>query len=80
MEPIPAVDQLMPGPTEDRIEALETRIAFQDQAMDDISATVTDLWKQIAALTRKVEQLTDQLKVVQASGGTDQPEPPPPHY
>lgn len=64
----------------ERIEALETRIAFQDQTIDEMSVAVTDLWKQIATLTRKIEQLTEELAGVRAAGGAEQPEPPPPHY
>ena len=64
----------------ERIEALEMRIAFQDQTIDEMSVAVTDLWKQVGALTRKVEQLTEELAGVRAAGGSEQPEPPPPHY
>jgi SlyX protein len=63
----------------DRIEGLETRIAFQDQTIDDLSTAVTDLWKEIATLTRKIEQLSEELAGIRAAGA-ELPEPPPPHY
>jgi SlyX protein len=69
-----------PSPTEERIEALEVRVAYQDQTIDELSATVADLWKQLRAQQRKIDLLEERLKAVQESGGPAEPEPPPPHY
>lgn len=63
----------------DRIEALETRIAFQDQTIEDLNAAITAQWQVIDQLTRKVTQLEEQVRagVHIADPST---EPPPPHY
>ena len=63
----------------ERLEALETRIAFQDQTIEDLNATITAQWRQIDLLTRKLEQMEQQVRsgVHIADPAT---EPPPPHY
>jgi len=63
-----------------RIEALEELAAFQERAIEDLSATVADQWKQIEALRRELANLGAQLAEVEAGGTTPQREPPPPHY
>jgi len=62
-----------------RLEALETRIAFQDQTIEELNATITAQWRQIDLLTRKLEQMEEQVRsgVHIADPST---EPPPPHY
>lgn len=63
----------------ERLEALETRIAFQDQTIEELNATITAQWRQIDLLTRKLEQMEQQVRsgVHIADPST---EPPPPHY
>lgn len=63
----------------DRLDALETRIAFQDQTIEDLNAAITAQWQVIDQLTRKVTQLEEQVRagVHIADPST---EPPPPHY
>jgi SlyX protein len=64
-----------------RIDALEIRIAYQDETIEDLNQAVTDQWKQIDLLTRKIAKLTDQLQeTVEQIGRPNAPEPPPPHY
>ena len=62
-----------------RLDALETRIAFQDQTIEELNATITAQWRQIDRLTRTLEQVEDQVRsgVHIADPST---EPPPPHY
>ena len=63
----------------ERLEALETRVAFQDQTIEDLNTTITAQWRQIDLLTRKLEQMEEQFRagVHIADPAT---EPPPPHY
>ena len=63
----------------DRLEALETRIAFQDQTIEELNLTITAQWRQIDLLTRKLDQMEEQVRsgVHIADPST---EPPPPHY
>ncbi|KQX35516.1 SlyX protein [Devosia sp. Root436] len=62
-----------------RIEALETRIAFQDQTIEELNTTITAQWRQIDLLTRKLDTVEEQVRsgVHIADPAT---EPPPPHY
>ncbi len=62
-----------------RIDALEMRIAHQDQTIEDLNAALTDQWKQIEDLAYRLSRLTDELREFESSAG-DAPEPPPPHY
>jgi SlyX protein len=64
-----------------RIDALEIRIAYQDQVIEDLNAAITDQWKQIDALTRRMEGLTDRVREAEnRAAASSAPEPPPPHY
>jgi SlyX protein len=62
-----------------RLDALEMRIAFQDQTIEELNATITQQWKAIDALTRKLTTLEEQVR----SGSQiadPSTEAPPPHY
>lgn len=65
--------------TSERIDALETRIAYQDQAIEDLNAALTEQWKTIDLLTRKVVMLEEQVRTGSyiADPATEKP---PPHY
>jgi SlyX protein len=67
--------------TASRIVALEVRVAHQDRVIEDLNALVTEQWKQIDALAKQVERMTDRLQRVEENApSSDAPEPPPPHY
>ncbi|HEY8575708.1 MAG TPA: SlyX family protein [Devosia sp.] len=63
----------------ERLETLETRIAFQDQTIEELNATITAQWQQIDLLTRKLQMVEEQVRsgVHIADPAT---EAPPPHY
>jgi SlyX protein len=63
-----------------RLDALETRIAHQDQAIEDLNQTITSQWKDIDRLKREVERLSDRVANAEQAIGPDQDEPPPPHW
>lgn len=66
---------------EARIVELETRLAFQEDAIHHLNQTVADQQRQIDALNKLVEQLKQRLQSLSPSPlESDQPEPPPPHY
>jgi SlyX protein len=65
--------------TDDRVTALEERIAYQDQTIEDLNAAILDLWKEIELLRRQLGKFGDQLSQV-ANDLPQPPEPPPPHY
>ena len=63
----------------ERIDTLETRLAYQDDAIETLNQTITAQWKQIDALTRQVAELRDRLQQAE----TNAPGPAnerPPHY
>ena len=67
--------------TASRIVALEVRVAHQDRVIEDLNTLVTEQWKQIDALAKQVERMTDRLQRVEENApSSDTPEPPPPHY
>ena len=66
---------------DERLEKLETTIAYQDETIEELNKAVTDLWRELEATRRDLSKLTDQLRVVEAHPAlAPQDEPPPPHY
>jgi SlyX protein len=64
-----------------RIEALEVRVAYQDQVIDDLNQAVIAQWKQIDSLKRQLNEVLDRVQGVEDNAGARAaPEPPPPHY
>ena len=64
-----------------RIDALEEKIAYQDQVIEDLNTAVTDQWREIDTLKRLVSSLLDEVKERElAARVTVGREPPPPHY
>ena len=63
----------------ERLERLETRIAFQDQTIEDLNAVITEQWTLIEQLRRRLELMEEQVR-----SGTYIADPateaPPPHY
>jgi SlyX protein len=65
----------------ERLEKLETLVAFQDQTIEDLNKTMTDLWKETELLKRELSRLGSQLRDVEAHPALSvAPESPPPHY
>ena len=63
----------------ERVDALEMRIAYQDDTIETLNQTITAQWKQIDALTRQIAQLNERLQEAE----TNSPGPAnerPPHY
>lgn len=64
-----------------RIDTLETRLAHQDQVIDDLNAVTTEQWAQIDTLKRQIDQLRDHVQELESNRNpAGLPEPPPPHY
>lgn len=63
------------------IEALQTQIAFQETAIQQMSDEIAQQQKQIIDLTNDVEQLRREIRAMTpASLVSPGDEPPPPHY
>jgi len=64
-----------------RIESLESTVAFQERAIEDLSQALAEQYKQIEVLKREMKTLGTQLRNVEAHPALSTgPEPPPPHY
>jgi SlyX protein len=63
----------------ERIDALESRLAYQDQTIEQLNETITAQWKQIDALTRQLAALTERLQEAEAGAPAPANERPP-HY
>jgi SlyX protein len=63
----------------DRIDTLETRLMFQDEAIEALNKTITEQWLKIDALTRQLVNLNERLQgaETQVPGAANEP---PPHY
>ena len=63
----------------DRVDALETRLTFQDEIIETLNKTITEQWLKIDALTRQVANLSERLQEaeIHAPGAANEP---PPHY
>ena len=65
----------------ERIEKLETAVAYQEQAIEDLSRAVTAQWAEIAELKRLIGNLGERMREIADNPALAEPsEPPPPHY
>jgi SlyX protein len=64
-----------------RVDTLEMRFSYQDQLIEDLNRTITEQWKQIDALTRRLAHLGERVReAADNASAPAPPEPPPPHY
>lgn len=63
----------------ERLDLLETRLAFQDETIETLNKTITEQWLKIDALTRQLANLNERLREAEthAPGAANEP---PPHY
>lgn len=65
---------------EQRLIALEERLAHQDHTIEELSAVITGQWREIDRLKRQLAMIDDQIAAVEQLARTGKAEPPPPHY
>ncbi len=66
---------------EARLVELETTVAFQDDALNQLNGVVTRQQQELAELRRELTALRERWQALQASlAVAPQPDPPPPHY
>ena len=63
----------------ERIDALEMRVAYQDDTIETLNQTITAQWQQIDALTRQLAELRERLQDAERSAPGAVNERPP-HY
>ncbi len=66
--------------SDDLIIELQTRLEFQDLTIAELNDVITDQQKQLDSLSRRLEMLGDNLKILEASVETEQQDEKPPHY
>ena len=66
----------------ERIEELETRMAFQEHALTEVSDALAEARAEIARHAAMLARVVDELKSARGAGVSVDPadEPPPPHY
>lgn len=63
----------------ERVDALEARVAYQDDTIETLNQTITAQWKQIDTLTKQVAALNERLQEAEARSPGPANERPP-HY
>jgi SlyX protein len=61
-----------------RLDALEERVAYQDETIEALNRTVTEQWATIDRLKREASNLAERLD--EAVSGSEPVDRPPPHY
>jgi len=61
-----------------RLEALETKLAFQEDTITQLSDALVAQQSRIDLLEGRIGQLVEALRAME--DGDDTPQPPPPHY
>jgi SlyX protein len=65
----------------ERLEKLETTIAYQEQSIEDLNRTVLEQAAEIAQLKRLIGNMGERLREIADNPAlAEPPEPPPPHY
>jgi len=66
--------------TDDRIIAIETRIAFYEKTIEELSAVIYEQQKEIDFLRRKFDELENFVSAQNSDLKDMKDESPPPHY
>ena len=66
---------------ENKIINLESKLAFQDETINELNEVVTDQQQQLDQLREEIRLLNLRIvSVAEGSGTSEEKEPPPPHY
>lgn len=66
---------------ENRIIDLESKLAFQDETINDLNEVITDQQHQLDQLREEIRLLNLRISsVAENSSVSEEKEPPPPHY
>ncbi len=63
----------------DRIDAMEMRLTYQDEAIDSLNQTITRQWVEIDRLKRMISEMKERLQDAESRAPGPSNEPPP-HY
>ncbi len=66
---------------ENKIIELQSKLAFQDETINDLNDVITDQQQQLDQLREEIRLLGLRIaSVAESSSTSDEKEPPPPHY
>mgnify|MGYP000288929988 CR=1 FL=1 len=66
---------------DERLRLLEEKVAFQDETIETLNQTVTDQWKLIDRLKKRLKDMDDQIYELENNAGMNAPaNQKPPHY
>lgn len=66
---------------EDKIIDLQSKLAFQDETINDLNEVITDQQHQLDKLREEIRLLGLRISsVAETSSVSEEKEPPPPHY
>ena len=66
---------------ENKIIELQSKLAFQDETINDLNDVITDQQQQLDQLREEIRLLGLRIaSVAESSSASDEKEPPPPHY
>ncbi len=63
-----------------RIDALEIRVAYQDETIESLNKTITAQWAQLDGLKREIAGLRERLADAENRAVTAPSSEVPPHY
>ena len=66
--------------TENRIESVEIRLAYQDQMLHELNEVLTDQQARIMQLEKRVDSLLERVKSLSDGSSGDPENERPPHY
>lgn len=67
---------------DNRLDELESTLAFQAQSLDDLNEVIVKQWAEIDALKLELARLRARLVAMEQAmpDNADDKDPPPPHY
>ncbi len=66
--------------TEQRVTELEIRVAEQERTIEELSSVMTEQWKRVEQLAKKLGSLTDRFLELEEQTAPDVPVTKPPHW
>ncbi len=69
-----------PNDISQRLETVETQVAFQDQTIEDLNNVITSQWAEIEKLQREIAKLGAHIQEIDTSTDGGEIDERPPHY